>query len=516
MVFSNNINKEENITKTIAKGALWLTASAFVVKLFGVIYKIPLSYFLGDEGMGYFNSAYTVFGFFYILCTAGVTKAITVIITEEKQKGNIGGCEKVLRVSMRLFFILGLLFSLILIVFSDTLSSLVGNSGAEMSLLLIAPSILFISLGSVMKGYFAAYSQMIPIAISQVLEAVGKLVFGLAFSFIGLYFNYSIAYVSALSIFGITLGTVTGTFFLYIKYKRKASFGYRSDYKAKNIIKKIFKISIPITLSASVLSVSNVIDLSVIMRGLENNGISMQEASSLYGNYTTLAVPMLNLIVSLITPVAIAALPKLRELHLRGQGKELVLVLNKTVRVIGFLTVPCAIFFYLCPFTILDILFSSVASVKGAITLSLLAPSVVFLPLLTIINTAHEARGNFYSPIISTIIGTLCKLLFSILMVKSLGILAAPIGTGISYFISLCLSFFAFLREYKFKILNLYIPGIFLALVTIVVPYLIIFTFEAFSLFCGVEYFYIILSSFAYLILSFICQLSYKRQKNKQ
>jgi stage V sporulation protein B len=354
------------------------------------------------------------------------------------------------------------------------------------------------------------------IAISQVLEAVGKLVFGLLFSYIGLYLNYSVAYVSALSIFGITLGTVIGTLFLYVNYKRNARFCYNSPYKAKNIIKKIFKISIPITLSASVLSVSNVIDLSVIMRGLENNGLSEQDASSLYGNYTTLAVPMLNLIVSLITPVAIAALPKLRELHLSGQGKEFVIVLNKTVRVIGFLTVPCAVFFYLCPFTILDTLFSSVASLKGAITLSLLAPSVVFLPLLTIINTAHEARENFYSPIISTTIGVLCKLLFSILMVKSLGILAAPIGTGISYFVSLCLSFFAFGREYKFKILNLYLPGICLAFVAIVIPYLLIFMIESFSLFWGVEYFYIVFSSFAYLLLSFMCQLFYKRHKNKQ
>ena len=52
-------------------GALSLTVSAVVVKIIGLIYKIPISSILGDEGMGYFNSAYTVYAFFYLLCTAG-------------------------------------------------------------------------------------------------------------------------------------------------------------------------------------------------------------------------------------------------------------------------------------------------------------------------------------------------------------------------------------------------------------------------------------------------------------
>ena len=60
------------------RGAIWLTISGLVVKFLGLIYKIPLSYILSDEGMGYFNSAYTVYTFFYLICSAGIPKAISI------------------------------------------------------------------------------------------------------------------------------------------------------------------------------------------------------------------------------------------------------------------------------------------------------------------------------------------------------------------------------------------------------------------------------------------------------
>ena len=72
--------------KSIVRGALSLTVSALIVKIVGLIYKVPLSYILSDEGMGYFNSAYTVYTFFYIICTAGVPKAIS-IITSSAESG---------------------------------------------------------------------------------------------------------------------------------------------------------------------------------------------------------------------------------------------------------------------------------------------------------------------------------------------------------------------------------------------------------------------------------------------
>ena len=70
--------EEKENGKNMLIGAVSLTVSVFIVKLLGFLYKLPISRLLGDEGMGYFNTAYAIYGFFYILCTAGVPKAMTV------------------------------------------------------------------------------------------------------------------------------------------------------------------------------------------------------------------------------------------------------------------------------------------------------------------------------------------------------------------------------------------------------------------------------------------------------
>ena len=66
------------------KGTLALSISVILTKLLGVAFKVPLSYVLGDEGMGYFNTAYAIYGLFYILCTAGVPKSITLVISAHR------------------------------------------------------------------------------------------------------------------------------------------------------------------------------------------------------------------------------------------------------------------------------------------------------------------------------------------------------------------------------------------------------------------------------------------------
>ena len=65
-------------------GALIMTASAFTVKILGFVYKIPLSYYLGDEGMGYYNTALTIYAIFYILSASAIPKAFSILLTRAR------------------------------------------------------------------------------------------------------------------------------------------------------------------------------------------------------------------------------------------------------------------------------------------------------------------------------------------------------------------------------------------------------------------------------------------------
>ena len=129
----------------IIKGTLILSISTLVVKFLGLIFKIPIASYLGDEGMGYFNSAYTVFSFFYLICTAGVPKAIMILEGRNRE----GGAESIRRIKTALLFFggFGFLCAVFLALFSAPLADFVGSSASKFTLLAVAPSVIFVALG---------------------------------------------------------------------------------------------------------------------------------------------------------------------------------------------------------------------------------------------------------------------------------------------------------------------------------------------------------------------------------
>ena len=232
--------------KAILNGALVLTVSTLIVKVFGLIYKVPLSYILSDEGMGYFNTAYTVYAFFYVISTAGVPKAISIITASEDDVES----ERVAKIAFRSFFMIGITLSLFLIAFSGALARLFGSNSSYLSMISIAPSVAFVAAGGALRGYFNGTLKLIPIAISEVISGVFKLIFGLVFAIIGQKLNFELYEIAAFSIFGITLASFLGFLYLYLimklnsqRNKKALTINFHSGIKT---IRSILNISLPL------------------------------------------------------------------------------------------------------------------------------------------------------------------------------------------------------------------------------------------------------------------------------
>lgn len=434
------------ISKGIVGGTLSLTISTLIVKFLGLIYKIPLASILGDLGMGYFNSAYTVFSFFYLLCTAGVPKAIMILISESKGENTSLNEDKILRVSTKLFLILGISFTLVFMIFSLPLAIIIGNKKSCFAMLLVAPSIIFVAVSGVIRGFLNAKLRLLDIAASQVIEGVGKLVFGLLFAGLGRRLNMSLEMLSAMTILGVTAGAMAGCIHLIVCSKIKISgeiTGQRVLKEEKRAITaRIFSISIPITISAAIMSITGVIDLALIMRNLEKIGYSEAYASSLYGNYTTLAVPMFNLALSLITPVAISHLPLFAKAFGASDLEALASAEKSSLQISAVMSAPMMIGLMIFGQEILDLLFPNSETLVGAQLLFALAPAILLSSLVMMVNTVLEAAGKVRAPMISMLFGCVAKtIVSSILITKSgLGIIGAPLGTVICYGTALAIS----------------------------------------------------------------------------
>lgn len=456
-------------------GTLSLTVSSLVVKLLGLIYKIPLASILGDEGMGYFNSAYTVYAFFYLLCTAGVPKAVMILVSEAKAAGRADIERKIVRIASILFLSLGAILTAIFIIFSAPLAVVIGNSRSAYTMLAIAPSIIFISLAGVIRGYLSANMLLLDVAVSQVIEGAGKLAIGLLFAMVGKGMNMPLEIISAMTILGVTLGAGLGLLYLFICSKIKIKnekTGQKENKQAnREIIKRILFISVPITVSAAIMSMTNIIDLGLIMRSLTEVGYAESEASALYGNYTTLAVPMFNLAVSIITPVSVAYLPLLTRCAASGDTEGLIRAERSSLDFTAILSAPMTVGMVVFAKEILGLLFPGSEVRLGASLLVLIAPAIPFSSLLLVTNTALEAQGRVNAPLVSMIFGSIAKVIVSLVLITKtdLGILGAPIGTFATYTISLLISLIIYGKRFKrsLPIIKTYLPPYLVAIAAI-------------------------------------------------
>lgn len=455
------INKEKSKSAFLG-GALSLTLATLSVKVIGVIYKIPLSYILGDEGMGFFNSAYSVYTFFFLLCTAGVPKAVTILITESRSKNSIAQEASILRDTTMFFSLIGLAITIVFALSSKTISEFIGNRHAHFSMLAISPSIFFIALSSVYRGYLGGLLQFGKVAISQCLEAFFKLAAGLVLAKIAHSMNFSAEYVCAFAIFGITAGSFISFSYLYIEIliaKKRFKKGQNTE-KVFNNIRKICKISVPITASAAIMSLVNVIDLTLIMRRLNDLGYTESISGMLYGNYTTLSIPMFNLVLSIVTSITTACLPILSEGYTR---KPNVFYKNagNLIDIVMFIAAPASVLFFFYPTEILALLFEKSSVALGSALLCAIAPSVLMISVLTALNTIIESAGGYNIPFLSMLAGCTVKLLSTYLLVgyDKFAIWGAPIGTALSYLVSVLISVFFVCKRRLLSISHLRNPA---------------------------------------------------------
>ena len=163
---------------SFVEGAFILIAANLITKVIGALFKIPLGNLLGAEGMGVFSVAYNVYTTLFVIATAGLPVAISKLVAECLATGRQEETGRVLRVSLAAFSLFGLAAAALLWLGADQLTAWVGNPMAALAVRAVAPSLLFVSVLAVIRGYYQGLSDMVPTAVSQVLEALGKLLVG--------------------------------------------------------------------------------------------------------------------------------------------------------------------------------------------------------------------------------------------------------------------------------------------------------------------------------------------------
>ncbi len=446
-------NKVKNSTKLFFSGVVVLTVANLLVKAIGLLFKIPMNKVVGDTGMGYYTSAYTIYTFFYMISTSGLPIAVSILISESRTKGQLRQIKKIFRTTVALFFAIGLVGMLAMIFGAGSFASMLKASPTSACIMAIAPTLFFICISSALRGYFQGFQQMVPTAVSELIEALCKLAVGIVLALYAIDQNYPIHVVAAYAAFGLTIGAGLGMIFLCISKLLFKETRYTAEFveiagvsdettPTSKILARLVKVALPITISASVMSLTNMIDMVIVQRLLQETGMSQLEATTVYGNYTTLAVPMFNLPPVLIYPISAAIIPLLSVAHSQGDKKRSRMIMESALRVAVLIGVPCAFGMSALARPILSLFFRVESSVEMAYPLlRLLAPSSLFVCILSITNAILQACGKERKPVISMLCGAVVKVVSNYFLIQIIGMRGTPISTFLCYLTVTCLNF---------------------------------------------------------------------------
>ena len=447
-------------TEPFFSGVLVLTLSNILVKAVGLLFKIPMNYIVGDIGMGYYNAAYSIYTFFYMLSTAGLPVAISIMVSEARGKGNTAYIRQILKTALLLFLIIGIIGSGLMFFGAQRLSEWIGAPPAAVCVLAIAPSMFFVCMTGALRGYFQGCQKMLPTAISQVIEALCKMVFGILLAVWAIRNALQPEMIAAYAVCGLTIGTAFSMMYLIIvkcfeRREEPALQVHIPSPDTKALLKRFAAISLPVTLSASVISLTNMIDAVLIQRLLQNGGMSQEMATTVYGNYTSLAVPLFNLPPVFVYPIAYSIVPLIAKIRVSDKREEAGRIMISSLRIASIIGLPCALGLAAFAEPILSLFYRAESAASAAPLLTLLAPSSFFVCLLAITNSILQAIGKADKPVYAMVIGGAVKIVSSHVLIKHFGMLGTPISTFLCYLTVTVISLF-----YVFRYTGVSLPAV--------------------------------------------------------
>lgn len=436
--------------KTFLQGAIILGVAGVIVKILGAFFRIPLANMIGDEGMGYYQTAYPIYVFLLVLSTAGIPTAISKIVSEKNAVGNRYGAHRVFKISFILMFAIGIVTSSILFFGAKYIVEILKNPGAYYSMIAIAPALLFTPIMAAYRGYFQGLQDMKPTAVSQIVEQFIRVAVGFSLAFV--FISEGLEVAAAGASFGAAAGAVGGSVLLiWIYLGRRKSINeelkhssHTSIESASQILKRVFIIAIPITIGAAIMPIMNMVDVAIVMRRLQAVGFTPEAANSLYGQLTGMAGPIINFPQVLSMGIAMSLVPVISDAYERKDYSFLRLNVESGVRISMLIGLPCAFGLITLSEPIMLLLYpmQKASAVSAAASLSILAFGIIFLSLVQTLTGILQGLGKPSIPVVNLFIGGIFKIAATYILtgMPSINIKGAAFGTLIAYTIATVLN----------------------------------------------------------------------------
>ena len=432
-------------------GAAILTASVIVVKLIGALYKIPLGGILTDAGFADFNTAYNIYSLLIIISTGGLPVALSKMVSEANAVDRGNQVRKVFSLALATFCVLGTVSFCIMAFFPHQLAELMRDSHAAYSILALAPAVFFICPLSAFRGYFQGHALMTPTAVSQVIEALCKLAVGLVLASLFIKQDLGESVAAAGAILGVSVGCMLGALYVYFCYRghvRTLPDSHDEPEDSRSILITLAKLAIPITLSSSVIALTNILDTSIMLGRLQDAlKLTEDAARDMKGMYDK-ALTLYNLPASFMVPLTASVIPHVSAALKVKRRRQAAQISETTLRTTALLSIPAGMGLFVLGEPIIRLLYPSTDVALAGWMLSVLGVASIAVCFMLVSNSILQAHQMVALPMATTVIGCGMKLVVGYVLIGNpdIGIRGGAISTVACFWIIALLDMFIIRR----------------------------------------------------------------------
>lgn len=466
-------SKKKSHKSSFGKSALIIAAGGILCKIIGAIYRIPLTNALGSEGIGLYQLVYSVYALFVVIVTGGITQAISRLVAE--------GDTKCVKNAFWFCFALSLLMTVVLVLLNKTFAYMQGSKLLGMCYFIIAPSVFFVGISSVFKGYFYGKMKMCPPTVCSLIEQTVKLVLGLTLAFALIERGIDYALYGAL--LAVTASEILSFVYVAIAYlvtkgKEKKDFkansikegnscrkdkikradsqnkqakravsaavssgvavtdaglnsqseavyasGVETDDKTANPL-GFLKIAFPFALIALLLPLSGFSDSFMI--------VALTGSKSLYGVYSGSVTTLINMPIMILFSLAVAVVPSVSKERAQRDVNGILLKTRLSIKLCLLIGVPAALLMLIFSQEILKIIFPvlTVSELEaGANLLRIMSLSVVLSSMAQIAGSILGALDKTRVYVLAMICGIAVKTALLLILSRYISILAAGVAS---------------------------------------------------------------------------------------
>lgn len=424
----------------VGNGTFVLIISGVICKLFGGLFRLPLTNIISIEGIGMYQMVMSLYSLALVFVSGGTTNALSKLVASARARGDHKMIGSYLRYGLIFTLSLSGLLSLFFLFFGKSISAVQGLSSGSSAYVVIAFVLPLGGLVGVARGIMQGYNNMTPTAISQIIEQVSKFAFGLLLAY--LLGKSGLAGGLNGALLGLLISELLASIYLAYRVYSADKFDLNSLGK-----KEFFEASLPLTFGGTIIPLSYAVEGLSIVSLLAKAGFSKETAMTLYGLQSGMVGAVLNFPLIISLAVAVSLLPNLSYMASQGDTEGQKTVIRQSFLAMWFILIPLVVGIMATAGVFYPIIYPKIIDKYLVLAQQLTifsGFSIILTAIMQFLLSLLQANGFFTHSLVFSILGGIGKLviLFVFAKMKSISIFAIPFSNiALSFIIILCVLF---------------------------------------------------------------------------